>query len=281
MPPFHPETSPPPTTHVLLTYPIPHTLLVTINREAQRNSIPYEGHHEMGAVFDWFDSEPSLRVAIVTGAGNKSFCAGQDLIQLGKLRSGEVRLPLPMQRHPVSGFGGLSRRTGRKPVVAAVNGFAMGGGFEIVLGCDMVVASPTATFALPEALRGIYAAAGGPSRLVRNIGLPLATEIALTGRPITAQRAYELGLVNRIAASQDSVVADAVKLAQEVARISPDSAIVTRAALREAWELGSVERATQTVLDRYSRGLNEGENALEGLKAFAEKREPVWRPSKL
>jgi enoyl-CoA hydratase/carnithine racemase len=105
--------------------------------------------------------------------------------------------------------------------------------------------------------------------------------MALTGKPITAQRAQQLGLVNRISPSSDSVVDEAVKLAEEVAAISPDSAIVTRAALREAWECGSVERATQTVIERFGKGLNEGENALEGLRAFAEKRMPEWKASKL
>jgi enoyl-CoA hydratase/carnithine racemase len=142
----------------------------------------------------------------------------------------------------------------------------------------MVVAAPNALFGLPEALRGIFAAAGGPPRLVRNVGLPVASEMALTGRPITAQRAKELNLVNRIS---DTVVDEALKLAIEIAAISPDSAIVTRAALKEAWETGSVERATQVTLEQYNYALNAGENALEGLKAFAEKREPRWRASKL
>ncbi|KAL1797060.1 hypothetical protein ACET3X_005600 [Alternaria dauci] len=278
---FKTETSPPPTTHVLLSYPADHVLLVTINRERQMNSIPFEGHLEMGSVFDWFDHEPNLRVAIVTGAGTKSFCAGQDLIQLGKIRSGELKASPGLLRHPLSGFGGLSRRMGKKPVIAAVNGFALGGGFEIVLGCDLVVAALHATFGLPEALRGIFAAGGGPPRLVRNVGLPIASELALTGRPITAQRAKELNLVNRISTAKDNVVDEALKLAKDIADISPDSAIVTRAALREAWEYGSVERATQVTIERFGHGLDAGENALEGLKAFAEKRKPDWRPSKL
>lgn len=145
----------------------------------------------------------------------------------------------------------------------------------------MVVASPSATFGLPEALRGIFAGAGGPARLVRNVGIPIASEMALTGIPITAQRAKELNLVNRISPSQDTVVDEAIKLANAIANISPDAAIVTRAALKEAWETGSVERATQLTIERYNESLNSGENALEGLKAFAEKRKPSWKPSKL
>lgn len=276
-----PATTPPPTSHVLLSYPAPYVLLVTINRERQMNSIPFAGHTEMGQVFDWFDREPNLRVAIITGVGKKAFCAGQDLIELGKIGAGVIKKDVASQRHPLSGFGGVSRRQGKKPIIAAVNGFALGGGFEIVLGCDMVVASPNATFGLPEALRGIFAGAGGPPRLVRNVGIPIASEMALTGKPITAHRAKELNLVNRISPSQDTVVDEAVKLANEIAAISPDAAIVTRAALKEAWESASVERATQLTIERYSEALNASENAREGLAAFAEKRKPEWKPSKL
>jgi enoyl-CoA hydratase/carnithine racemase len=145
----------------------------------------------------------------------------------------------------------------------------------------MVVAAPGASFGLPEALRGIYAGAGGPARLVRNVGIPIASEMALTGQPISAQRAKELNLVNRISPSQDTVVDEAIKLANQIANISPDSAIVTRAGLREAWETASVERATQLTIERYNANLNASENALEGLMAFKEKRKPNWKPSKL
>ncbi|KAH7126679.1 ClpP/crotonase-like domain-containing protein [Dendryphion nanum] len=276
-----PQTTPPQTSHVLLSYPAPYVLLVTINREKAMNSIPFAGHTEMGEVFDWFDREPNLRVAIITGAGKKSFCAGQDLIELGKIRSREVKMSPAEARHPLSGFAGISRRAGKKPIIAAVNGFALGGGFEIVLGCDLVVAAPNAIFGLPEALRGIWAGAGGPARLVRNVGIPIASEMALTGQPITAQRAKELNLVNRISSSQETVVDEALKLANAIANISPDSAIVTRAGLRESWETGSVERATQLTIERYNDALNAGENALEGLQAFAEKRKPNWKASKL
>jgi len=160
-------------------------------------------------------------------------------------------------------------------------GLRWGGGFEIVLNCDMVVASPTATFGLPESLRGIYAGAGGLPRLVRNVGIPLASEIAMTGRTLSATEALRYNLINHVSASPATLLDEAVALAQKVADISPDAIIVTRAAIRETWENGSVERGFQLVDERMKRGLMEGENSREGLTAFREKRKPVWRASKL
>lgn len=145
----------------------------------------------------------------------------------------------------------------------------------------MIVASPTATFGLPEALRGIYAGAGGLPRLIRNVGLPIASEIAMTGRTLSAQEALQYQLINKISKSRESVVDEAIELASKCASISPDAIIVTRTALREAWETGSVERAFQLTHDRMSEKLHTGENAKEGLAAFAQKRKPNWRPSKL
>lgn len=146
---------------------------------------------------------------------------------------------------------------------------------------DMIVASPTATFGLPEALRGIYAGAGGLPRLVRNVGLPLASEISMAARTLSAKEALQFQLINHISPSQETCVPEAVKLASKVADISPDSIVITRAALRETWENGSVERAYQLIEDRMKRGLMEGENSKEGLTAFREKRKPVWKASKL
>lgn len=145
----------------------------------------------------------------------------------------------------------------------------------------MTVASPTATFGLPESLRGIYAGAGGLPRLVRTVGLPLASEIAMTGRTLSAREALSFNLINAISSSAETCVAEAVKLAEKVAGISPDAIIVTRAAIRETWENGSVERGFQLVDERLKRGLMEGENSREGLAAFREKRKPVWKASKL
>lgn len=127
------ETPPPEIQGASLSYPAPYILLVTLERERQMNSIPYILHWQLHHVFTWFDQEPGLRVAVVTGAGRKAFCAGQDLIELGRRDPSVVREQPWLSKHPDSGFAGISRRVGKKPIVAAVNGFALGGGFEMVL----------------------------------------------------------------------------------------------------------------------------------------------------
>jgi enoyl-CoA hydratase/carnithine racemase len=126
------KTQPPPHPSFLISYPAPFVLLVTINRPKAMNSMPYATHWEADAIFSWFDEEPSLRVAVITGAGEKAFCAGQDLIEQATVKSKPQ--PRQMMTHPPSGFAGISRRAGKKPIIAAVNGWALGGGFEICLG---------------------------------------------------------------------------------------------------------------------------------------------------
>lgn len=146
---------------------------------------------------------------------------------------------------------------------------------------DCVVASPTAQFGLPEVLRGIYAGAGGLPRLARICSMQVASELAMTGRRLPVEEAKALGIVNRISKSQSSVVDEAVQLASTIASISPDAIIVTRAALRQTWENGSIERAYQITDERLRKKLFDGENVKEGLSAFAEKRQPKWKASKL
>lgn len=126
------KTQPPSTPTYILSYPAQYVLLITINRPKAMNSLPYAAHWEADTLLQWFDSEPSLRVAVITGAGDKAFSAGQDLIEQGAIR--KKPQPRQMMTHPQSGFMGVSRRAGKKPVIAAVNGFALGGGFEICLG---------------------------------------------------------------------------------------------------------------------------------------------------
>ncbi|TVY42737.1 Carnitinyl-CoA dehydratase [Lachnellula occidentalis] len=265
----------------ILSYPTPSILLITINRPQQMNSIHFVAHWEVDAILQWFDNEPSLRVAIITGAGSKAFCAGQDLIEQAKFRKNPP--PKSARSHPPSGFAGISRRVGKKPIIAAVNGFALGGGFEICLNwnSDLVVASPTASFGLPEATVGLYAAAGGLPRVVRNCGMQVATEIALTGRRLTAEEALKHNLINKISKTQESIIDESVEMAKKISLLSPDAVIVTRAGLRETWETASVERATQIISDRFEHRLFEGENMRIGLEAFATKKKPQWVPSKL
>ncbi|CAK7206724.1 hypothetical protein SEUCBS139899_009530 [Sporothrix eucalyptigena] len=275
--PFATFQTPPPETEVLkLEYPAPYVLLVTINRERQMNSITMAGHWEADAVWNWLDDEPELRVAVLTGAGTRSFSAGADLKEVNKTR-GKGSGPHPM---PVGSFLGMTRRLGKKPIIGAVNGYAYGGGFEIALNCDMVVASPTAKFSLPEASRGLYAGAGGLARVVRNFGMQLASEIALAGRILTSQELEKLGFC-RVSKTQASLVEEAVTLAKAVAAQSPDAMIVTRSGLRQAWETGSVERASQLTEERYGKALMEGENMKIGTAAFAAKKVPQWVASKL
>lgn len=283
------STKPPPTPTYNLTYPADYVLLITINRPKAMNSLPYASHWEADALLQWFDSEPSLRVAVITGAG-KSFCAGQDLIEqrdLTNLRERRARgenVKMPERQllcHPPSGFMGVSRRAGKKPIIAAVNGWAMGGGFEICLGCDMILASPKATFGLPEAMRGLYAAAGGLSRLVRLAGITVASEVAMAGRFLGAQEATRYLIANKVSKTHESLVPEAIELASKVASLSPDSIVVTRSGLRQSWETGSVERASQETELRYGAALRDGENFGIGLRAFADKKQPEWVPSKL
>jgi enoyl-CoA hydratase/carnithine racemase len=179
---------------------------------------------------------------------------------------------------PASGFGALSRRTGLKPVIAAVNGICFGGGCEIIINCDMVLASPTATFALPEVRRGVVAIAGALPRLVRTIGRPRAMEMALTGRVVSAKEAAEWGLINRVV---DDVVGEAVEMAKLVAENSPDAVIVSREGVKFGWEGVGAEEATRLWQEIWYPRLLAGENMREGVNSFVEKRKPKWKAAKL
>lgn len=145
----------------------------------------------------------------------------------------------------------------------------------------MVIASPTASFALPEIQRGLFAAAGGLARVIRTCGMQLGSELALTGKRLSPQEARHLKLINRVSKTPEAVLDDAIKLAQAVASNSPDAIIVTRYGLREAWENGSVDQASRATGDKYKDALLWSENLQIGLQAFAQKRQPRWVDSKL
>ncbi|GKT82258.1 enoyl-CoA hydratase [Colletotrichum tofieldiae] len=239
-----------------------------MNRPKDLNAMSTAAQWEMDSVWKWFDQEPSLSVAIITGTG-RAFSAGADLKEWSRSMA-----PTPTQISP------LSRRLGKKPVIAAVNGLAVGGGCEFVVNCDLVVAANDAYFGLPEVKRGIAAIGGALPRLIRTVGLQRASELALTGRNVSAQEMAEWGIVNKVVPKED-VVEEAVRYARMIAANSPDAIICTRAGLRQGWETASVETAVDGTLEKEFAELQKGENIIEGLNAFAEKREPMWKGSRL
>ncbi|RDL40018.1 Uncharacterized protein BP5553_04358 [Venustampulla echinocandica] len=271
-------TAPPEVRYVLLTFPAPHVLLVTINLAKQMNSLPVAACWEMDRVWKWFDAEDELRVGIVTGAGNKAFSAGMDLKEHQAPNS--TNSSPDLTHYPPTGFAGLTRRVGKKPIIAAVNGHAHGGGFEIALNSDIVLASRNATFRLPDVMRGTAALEGAFPRICRTFGLQRAMLLALTAYTLGAVEAKEWGLVAQVVGEED-VVREAVKMANLMAGFSPDSLIVSRAGVRQAWETASVDQSTSIISEKYAKALMSGENALEGMKAFKEKRAPKWTGSKL
>lgn len=183
---------------------------------------------------------------------------------------------------PPSGFGALSRRQGRKPIIAAVNGLAYGGGTEIIVNCDLVVAARKATFGLPEVKRGVVAIAGALPRIIRTIGRPRATEMALTGRTVPAQEALEWGLINKVVGDREGeVVEAAVEYAKAIAENSPDAVIVSREGLKMGWESVGAEEGSRLLQENWYPRLAAGENMKEGVRAFVEKRKPKWKAAKL
>ncbi|KAI1627980.1 carnitinyl-CoA dehydratase [Exophiala viscosa] len=261
--------------HSIISFPEKYILLVTINRPKYMNCLPVEATIELGALWKWYDAEPELRCAVFTGAGQKAFCAGMDLKQrLDIIKTDDVAFEYPM-----GGFGGMSNRVGKKPIVVACNGHAHGGGFEIVLNSDVIFASPNADFRLPEVQRGVSALAGALPRCMMLFGNHRTMDLALTGRLLTVQEAVQWGLVKEIV-PQDKLLSRAISYAREIASLSPDSVIITRLGAREAWETG-VSRATMRGQELYAEAMLRSKNAAEGLAAYREKREPRWLPSYL
>ena len=189
---------------------------------------------------------------------------------------------------PASGFAGISRRRGRKPIIAAVNGLAHGGGCEIIVNCDVVLASPSAVFALPEAKRGLVALAGALPRLPRVVGRMRAMEMALTGRNVSAEEAKAWGLCNGIAEKnghgvdvKGGVLELAIKWAAEICKNSPDSIVTSKRGIELSWEGLGAEEESQRLVDGMWKQMEGKQNMKEGVKAFVEKRPPRWVDSKL
>jgi acetyl-CoA C-acetyltransferase len=244
-----------------------HLIEVTINRPEARNSLHPAANEELDQVFDAYFADGDLWVAILTGAGDKAFSAGNDLVYSA---SGQ---PVWV---PKNGFAGLtSRRNMHKPVIAAVNGYAMGGGCEIALACHLVVADSTAQFALSEVRVGLVAGAGGVVRLPRTIPPKVATEMILTGRRITAAEALGYGLVNRVVPA-GFALEGARALAAEILDGSPTSVRISLQLMEETSGIpGTVDAVTHptTAFD----DLMTSHDAIEGMSAFAQKRRPQWR----
>ena len=238
-------------------------LEVTINRPEAKNAMTKAAAEGIAAAMDRLDAEDDLRCAILTGAGG-TFCSGMDL--KGFLRG---EMPVAGDR----GFGGLTSWTPKKPVIAAVDGYALAGGMELAIACDMIVASKGATFGIPEAKRGLVAAGGGVVALPRLLPRPLAMELALTGDPITAERAHELGLVNAV--TDGPAIEGARALAARVAANGPLALIASKGVIRDSWLWPDAElMALQTP---YIGHVFVSEDAREGATAFAEKRKPNWK----
>ncbi|KAI0532078.1 carnitinyl-CoA dehydratase [Xylaria digitata] len=259
----------------IISFPRKHILLVTINRPQFMNCLPVETTIELGALWKWYDSEPELRAAVFTGAGERAFCAGMDLKQrLDILNTNDVA-----HEYPQGGFGGMTNRTGKKPIIIACNGHAHGGGMEIVLNADVIFASPNADFRLPEVLRSVSALAGALPRCMVLFGNHRTMDLVLTGRTLTLKEAVEWGLVKEVVA-QEKLLERAIDYADEIAALCPDSVIISRLAAREAWETG-ISRATMRGQELWAENMLKSKNAAEGLAAYREKRTPKWYPSHL
>ena len=247
--------------------------LVTINRPDAMNALTPYANEELAEVFDDFQADPDQWVAILTGAGDKAFSSGNDL----KFTAQSMAAGLPLET-PTKGFAGLTARwDNNKPVIAAVNGIAMGGGFEIALACDLIIAAEGAVFALPEPKVGLAALAGGLHRLPRQIGLKQAMGMILTARRVSAAEGLSLGFVNEVV-PQDELLAAARRWADDIAACSPMSIRASKEAVMKGLDESDLAAAygNQT---RYPAigALFRSDDVREGPLAFAQKRPPVWK----
>jgi enoyl-CoA hydratase len=241
-----------------------HVEILTINRPEARNAINRATAVALGDALEACEADDDVWVVVLTGAGDKAFSAGMDLKAFA---TGEF---------PVTdkGFGGITQRDFPKPLIAAANGSALAGGFEILISCDMVVAADHAKFGIPEASRGLVAGGGGLIRLPKRIPLAVAYEMALTADPIDAQRAYELGLVNRVVPGEQ-VLDEAIALAERIAKNAPLAVRVSKDVMKRSREL-SEQQSWELNTEAFGM-IGRSADALEGAIAFAEKREPNWQ----
>jgi enoyl-CoA hydratase len=239
-------------------------LVITLNRPDARNAVNAALAEGVGAALDELDADDELRVGVLTGAG-KGFSSGMDLKAFVAGQSPYVE---------GRGFAGITRRSSRKPLIAAIEGFAVAGGFEVALSCDLIVASKGARLGIPEVKRSLVAAAGALFRLPRRIPYHLAMELALTGDPIDAERGHQLGLVNRLAEPGGALDA-ALELAGDIVKNGPLALIASKEIVQGSRDW--TEEESWEKQGPIAGPVMGSEDAREGAIAFAEKRDPVWK----
>ncbi|AYF54383.1 enoyl-CoA hydratase [Clostridium novyi B str. ATCC 27606] len=241
-------------------------LVITINRDERRNAIDPETSAEMEEILNAAEDDMSVRAIVITGAGSRSFCSGEDLAAYDDNGTCQTIM--------AHGFAGITERISAKPIIAACNGTAVAGGLEIALACDIIVASEEARFGLSEVKVGFLATSGGLIRLPNVIPRKVATEMVLTGKLISAQRAYEVGLVNHVV-PKNEVLEKALELAKLIAKNAPLSLKLSKQIFHVATQ-SSFEDA-QRFCNVCWDYIEKTEDAIEGPKAFLEKREPNWK----
>lgn len=256
-------SAPPTATDAVLVSEDRGILTIRLNRPDDRNAVNAALAAGVSAALDRLDAEPGLRVGVITGNG-EGFSAGMDLKAL-------LRNESPMTHR---GFAGIVRKPPNKPLIAAIEGFALAGGLEIAMSCDLIVAARGARMGVPEVKRGLVAAAGGLMRLPRRIPYHAAMYLAITGKSFTAERAYELGLVSELC-EPGQAMDTAMALAQVVIRNAPLSVQASKEIVRDALDLNEAEG--WELQDRVAYPPLYSEDAKEGARAFVEKRDPVWQ----
>jgi crotonobetainyl-CoA hydratase len=242
-------------------------LFITIDRPRALNALDPAAHFALAAAFDAFAADASLRVAVITGSGERAFCVGSDL---------KARAETNADVHPPTGFGGITHRFDLdKPIIAAVNGLALGGGVEIVAACDMAIAASHVEFGLPEPKVGLAAIGGGGlQRLARALPLKHAMDLILTGRRVGAEEARIMGLISRVVPS-DQLLNEARSMAEAVVSGAPLAIAASRAVMRESLTMPDLRHALRNRYPEIIR-MEASEDAKEGQRAFIEKRAPSW-----
>ena len=243
-----------------------HVALVTLNRPQKRNAVNAAMTAALGRIVKQIEADETIRVAILTSSSGGSFCAGADLAEIAAGNRAKLRTP-------DGGFAGFTDARRDKPWIAAIRGSALGGGCELALACDMIIASSSSSFGLPEVKRGLFAGAGGVHRLPRLLPRNVAYELIATGDPISAQRAYSLGLLNRIVSEED-VLSSARKLACDIAANAPLAVSASLRVARLSYDRPDAD--LRIISDQIGGKVMASEDAQEGARAFAEKRSPQW-----